>query len=60
MTSQADQLKTWIKEILDGAMQSGFDNGLLHNYLNDAGWFGEISGPRSSPLLRTGWLSSIP
>jgi len=25
-------------------MLSGFDDGLLHNYLNDAGWFGEISG----------------
>ncbi|KAJ6437243.1 FAD-binding, type 2 [Purpureocillium lavendulum] len=45
MTSQAGQLKSWIKEILDGAMLSGFDNdGLLHNYLNDASWFGEISG----------------
>ena len=36
MTSEASQLKGWIKEILDGAMLSGFDNGLLHNYLNDA------------------------
>jgi hypothetical protein len=44
MTSEASQLKGWIKEILDGAMLSGFDNGLLHNYLNDASWFGEISG----------------
>jgi rhamnogalacturonyl hydrolase YesR len=44
MTSQASSLKSWIKEILDGAMLSGFDGGLLHNYLNDAGWFGEISG----------------
>ncbi|KAH8797627.1 hypothetical protein F5884DRAFT_815020 [Xylogone sp. PMI_703] len=44
MTSQAGQLKGWIKEILDGAMLSGFDNGLLHNYLNDGSWFGEISG----------------
>ena len=44
MTSEASQLKGWIKEILDGALLSGFDNGLLHNYLNDAGWFGEISG----------------
>lgn len=42
--SQAQQLKSWIKEILDGAMQSGTDNGLLHNYLNDGSWFGEISG----------------
>jgi len=44
MTSQASQLKSWIKEILDGAMLSGFDNGLLRNYLNDDSWFGEVSG----------------
>jgi rhamnogalacturonyl hydrolase YesR len=44
LTSQANQLRTWIKEILDGALLSGFDGGLLHNYLNDASWFGEISG----------------
>jgi hypothetical protein len=44
MTSQAGQLKSWIKEILDGALLSGFDSGMLHNYLNDAGWFGEVSG----------------
>lgn len=36
MTSQATQLKGWIKEILDG--------GLLRNYLDDSSWFGEISG----------------
>ncbi|CZR61865.1 uncharacterized protein PAC_11762 [Phialocephala subalpina] len=44
MTSQASQLKSWIKDILDGALLSGFDGGLLHNYLNDGSWFGEISG----------------
>ncbi|KAK3314552.1 hypothetical protein B0H66DRAFT_576774 [Apodospora peruviana] len=44
MTAQAGQLKGWIKEILDGSMLSGFDDGLLRNYFNDAGWFGEISG----------------
>ncbi len=44
LTSQAGQLKSWIKEILDGALLSGFEGGLLHNYLNDAGWFGEVSG----------------
>ncbi|CRK21743.1 hypothetical protein BN1723_003200 [Verticillium longisporum] len=44
MSWQAQQLKTWIKEILDGAMLSGFDGGLLRNYLNDDSWFGEISG----------------
>jgi rhamnogalacturonyl hydrolase YesR len=42
--SQAGQLKSWIKEILDGAMGSGTDNGMLRNYLNDGSWFGEISG----------------
>ncbi|KAK6544755.1 hypothetical protein TWF694_001439 [Orbilia ellipsospora] len=42
MTSQAGQLKGWIKEILDGAMQSG--SGLLTNYLKDGSWFGEVSG----------------
>lgn len=44
MTSGAGQLKGWIKEILDGALLSGFNNGLLRNYLNDDSWFGEISG----------------
>ncbi|KAH0527365.1 hypothetical protein TsFJ059_002373 [Trichoderma semiorbis] len=44
MTSQASQLKGWIKEILDGAIQSSLDGGLLRNYLNDSSWFGEISG----------------
>lgn len=44
MSWQAQQLKTWIKEIVDGAMLSGFDGGLLRNYLNDNSWFGEISG----------------
>ncbi|OTA04512.1 hypothetical protein A9Z42_0050900 [Trichoderma parareesei] len=44
MTAEAAQLKSWIKEILDGAMQAGSDGGLLRNYLNDASWFGEISG----------------
>lgn len=44
MTSQASQLQGWIKEILDGAIASGSSNGLLRNYLNDASWFGEISG----------------
>lgn len=45
MTDEAGKLKSWIKEILDGAMLSGRDDkGLFHNYLNDAGWFGEVSG----------------
>lgn len=44
LQSQALQLKGWIKEILDGAMHSGTDNGLLRNYLNDGTYFGEISG----------------
>jgi len=44
LTSEASELKGWIKEILDGALLSGFEGGLLHNYLNDASWFGEISG----------------
>ncbi|KAH6710676.1 hypothetical protein BKA61DRAFT_694331 [Leptodontidium sp. MPI-SDFR-AT-0119] len=44
MTSEAAQLKGWIKEILDGAMISSLQNGLLYNYLDDASWFGEISG----------------
>lgn len=42
--SQAGQLKSWIKEIFDGAMQSNTDNGLLRNYINDGSWFGEIFG----------------
>jgi hypothetical protein len=44
MTSQASQLKGWIKEILDSAMFSGTSNGMLRNYLNDDSWFGEIAG----------------
>ncbi|KAL0069462.1 hypothetical protein AAF712_003495 [Marasmius tenuissimus] len=40
------ELTVWIKEILDAAMGSTPDQGLLPNYLNDDGghWFGEISG----------------
>lgn len=40
-------LTTWIKEILDGAMNAPSDGGLLRNYLNDtvsAHGFGETSG----------------
>lgn len=44
LTSEANDLKLWIKEILDGAMLSGLENGLLRNYLNDNSWFGEVSG----------------
>ncbi|CEJ82139.1 hypothetical protein VHEMI02224 [[Torrubiella] hemipterigena] len=44
LQSQAGQLKGWIKEILDGAMRSGTDNGLLRNYLGDGSYFGEVSG----------------
>ena len=44
MTSQAGQLKSWIKDLLDGGLLSGHDIGLLRNYLNDDSWFGEISG----------------
>jgi hypothetical protein len=44
MTPEVSQLKGWIQEILDGAMLSGFYNGLLRNHLNDDTWFGEISG----------------
>jgi hypothetical protein len=44
MSSQISSLKGWIQEILDGAMLSGFDGGLLRNYLNDNSWFGEVSG----------------
>ncbi|KAK1221322.1 hypothetical protein PQX77_015869 [Marasmius sp. AFHP31] len=42
-----NNLSTWIKEILDGALASPPDDGLLRNYLNDtetAHGFGEISG----------------
>ncbi|KAL7941526.1 Six-hairpin glycosidase-like protein [Trichoderma barbatum] len=44
MTSQANQLKGWIQEILTGALASNLDGGLLRNYVNDQSWFGEISG----------------
>ncbi|KXN82777.1 hypothetical protein AN958_02216 [Leucoagaricus sp. SymC.cos] len=43
-----DSLTTWIQEILDGAIDSPMDNGLLRNYLDDVSrdghGFGEISG----------------
>ncbi|ESK86697.1 hypothetical protein Moror_10944 [Moniliophthora roreri MCA 2997] len=39
-----DDLTFMIKEIVDGAMLSVDDKGLLRNYLNDTTWFGEISG----------------
>lgn len=37
-------LFSWIGEILQGAMSSPKDDGLLRNYLNDTTWFGETSG----------------
>ncbi|KAF9446020.1 hypothetical protein P691DRAFT_795008 [Macrolepiota fuliginosa MF-IS2] len=43
-----DSLTTWIKEILDGAIDSPQESGLLRNYLDDVSGdghgFGEISG----------------
>ncbi|KAI3615445.1 hypothetical protein WG66_011933 [Moniliophthora roreri] len=39
-----DELTSMIKEIIDGALISPDDNGLLRNYLDDTTWFGEISG----------------
>lgn len=44
LTSEAGQLKTWIKEILDGGLAAMVDDGLIRNYMNDDSWFGEISG----------------
>ncbi|EPE31615.1 Six-hairpin glycosidase [Glarea lozoyensis ATCC 20868] len=44
MSSQAEELKSWIREILDGATQSPYVDGLLPNYLHDTSSFGEISG----------------
>ncbi|KAF2207194.1 hypothetical protein CERZMDRAFT_115366 [Cercospora zeae-maydis SCOH1-5] len=41
--AQAD-LFTWIGEILQGAMASPKEDGLLRNYLNDTTTFGDISG----------------
>ena len=49
-----DELTRYIKEILDGAMASPMDRGLLRNYLDDTNsghGFGEISG--SSVLAAT-------
>jgi rhamnogalacturonyl hydrolase YesR len=45
--SAITSLTTWIKEIVDGAMNAPSDGGLLRNYLNDtvsAHGFGETSG----------------
>lgn len=49
-TVEQASLKLWIKEIIDGAMDSPQEisvdpsDGLLRNYLNDTTWFGETSG----------------
>jgi len=43
-TTELGQLKSYIKEIIDGSMNVPKDTGLLYNYLNDTTWFGEISG----------------
>ncbi|KAK7457789.1 hypothetical protein VKT23_010128 [Stygiomarasmius scandens] len=46
-TTAVNSLTVWIKEIIDGAMVSPMDNGLLRNYLDntwDEHGFGEISG----------------
>lgn len=42
--SKTMDLFGWIGEILQGAMSSSKDDGLLRNYLNDDSWFGETSG----------------
>ncbi|THU84762.1 hypothetical protein K435DRAFT_869944 [Dendrothele bispora CBS 962.96] len=46
-TTATSSLTAWIKEIVDGAIASPMDNGLLRNYLDntwDTHGFGEISG----------------
>lgn len=43
-STERAQLVGYIKEIIDGAMSSPLDKGLLRNYLNDTTWFGENSG----------------
>ncbi|PVI08260.1 hypothetical protein DM02DRAFT_579493 [Periconia macrospinosa] len=44
-TVEQTQLTTYIKQILDGAIAFDTDSsGLLRNYLDDASWWGEISG----------------
>ncbi|CUS07513.1 unnamed protein product [Tuber aestivum] len=42
--AEQDLLKSYLKEILDGAMSAQKDGGLLRNYLDDGSWFGEVSG----------------
>ncbi|KAG2003241.1 glycosyl hydrolase family 88 [Coprinopsis cinerea AmutBmut pab1-1] len=45
--SVATELNWWIREMVEGAMNSPMDGGLLRNYLNDVSsprGFGEISG----------------
>jgi len=39
-----EELTGYIQEIVDGALGSSFDGGLLRNYMNDDNSFGEISG----------------
>lgn len=54
-------LTSWIQEILDGAIQSPADGGLLRNYLNDTTGdghgFGEISG--SSMLAAVAYRMAV-
>ncbi|KAF5318467.1 hypothetical protein D9619_010640 [Psilocybe cf. subviscida] len=42
-----------ISDILDGATRAQLDSGLLHSYIDDPTWFGEISG--SSLLAATAY-----
>ncbi|EAU81382.1 hypothetical protein CC1G_05212 [Coprinopsis cinerea okayama7 len=55
-----DQLTTYIKEILDGAINAPHDDGLIRNYMDDQSspnGFGEISG--SSLLAGTAYRMAV-
>ncbi|KAF9477342.1 hypothetical protein BDN70DRAFT_810886 [Pholiota conissans] len=56
----AKDLVDVIRSILDGAIRSSADQGLLRNYLDDPTWFGEISGSSllASVAYRLATLSS--
>jgi hypothetical protein len=56
LAKEKQELDTWIKEILDGAIAND-DSELLRNYIGDSGWAGETSG--TSLLAATAYRMAI-
>lgn len=57
LTTEQTELTGWIQEIIDGARSAGVADGLLRNYLNNATWYGEISG--TSMLAATTYRMAV-